>query len=252
MSIEAITWTLKHAAIPSPTPPGMPSAPALTLVLLGLANHASRQGKSAFPSVRTLAGYARMSERQVQRCLSALVELEIIAHGDQKTVAATISREDRRPTCYNIRMSQGGNRSSSAGCPELRRSGRSRVEVAHHAAAIEVFGNARSGITMTDEAFTSRRSWTTDISVDHQGATLVIEYDGVYWHRRDAKILVDQRKSLDLLSAGCVVVRLREDDLPTLEIEDPWYREIRVRSAAPRPRRVMEDIRRWIEDLPTG
>ncbi|MDH6287102.1 hypothetical protein M2275_002005 [Rhodococcus opacus] len=32
----------------------------------------------------------------------------------------------------------------------------------------------------------------------------------------EAKVLVDQRKSRDLLAAGCVVVRLREDDLPSL------------------------------------
>lgn len=105
MSIEAITWTLEHAHIPSPTPPGMPSAPALTLVLLGLANHASRSGKDAYPSVRRLAGYSRMSERQVQRCLAALVELGLISRGDQSRVA--ISREDRRPTCYDLCMTRG-------------------------------------------------------------------------------------------------------------------------------------------------
>lgn len=155
-----------------------------------------------------------MSERQVQRCLGALVELRIIGLGDQRQVAATISREDRRPICYNIRMSRGGSRSNDAASPVYRQTGKSRVELKHHAAAVELFGNARSGITMTNDAFISRRSWTTDISIDHRGATVVIEYDGVYWHRTKAKILVDQRKSLDLLAAGYVVVRLREDDLP--------------------------------------
>ncbi|ATQ27863.1 helix-turn-helix domain-containing protein [Rhodococcus ruber] len=107
MSIEAIIWALERAAIPSPTPPGMPSAPALTVVLISLANHASRHGEGAYPSVRTLAGYARMSERQVQRCLAALVQLGLISRGDQQRVAATIAREDRRPTCYNLAMRRG-------------------------------------------------------------------------------------------------------------------------------------------------
>jgi len=107
MSIEAITWALEHAEIPSPTPPGMPSAPSLTLVLLGLANHASRSGRHAYPSVRTLARYARISERQVQRCLGALVELGLISRGDQARVAAAISREDRRPVLYNLAMRGG-------------------------------------------------------------------------------------------------------------------------------------------------
>ncbi|SUE15396.1 Uncharacterised protein [Rhodococcus gordoniae] len=107
MSIEAITWALERAAIPSPTPPGMPSAPALTVVLLGLANHASRHGADAYPSVRTLAGYARISERQVQRCLKALATLGLISRGDQERIAATISREDRRPVLYNLSMKRG-------------------------------------------------------------------------------------------------------------------------------------------------
>jgi len=34
----------------------------------------------------------------------------------------------------------------------------------------------------------------------------------------EAKVLVDQRKSRDLLAAGCVVVRLREDALPSLSV----------------------------------
>ena len=111
MSIEAIAWALEHADIPSPTPPGMPSAPALTVVLIGLANHASRHGADAFPSVRTLAGYARISERQVQRCLKALVALGLISQGEQKRVAAAIPREDRRPVLYDLSMKRGDIRS---------------------------------------------------------------------------------------------------------------------------------------------
>ncbi|WP_432714988.1 helix-turn-helix domain-containing protein [Rhodococcus rhodochrous] len=85
----------------------MPSAPALTVVLLGLANHASRYGTNSYPSVRRLAGYARISERQVQRCLKALVALGLISQGDQERVAATIPREDRRPVLYNLSMERG-------------------------------------------------------------------------------------------------------------------------------------------------
>lgn len=141
------------------------------------------------------------------------------------------------------------SRSIGAECPECRQAGKSRVELDHHVAAVEVFGSARSGITIQDEAFSSRGSWTTDISVEHQGLTVVIEYDGAYWHRADAKILVDQRKSLDLLAAGYVVVRLREDDLPSLGIEHPRYREIRVHSTAPRPRMIIDDIYDWVVTL---
>ncbi|MGV9732525.1 hypothetical protein ACWDT5_00380 [Rhodococcus aetherivorans] len=104
MSIEAITCALERAAIPSPTPPGMPSAPALTAVLISLANHASRHGEGTHPSVRTLAGYTRMSERQVRHCLAALVPVGLISRGDQQRVAVTVAREDRRPTCHHLTM----------------------------------------------------------------------------------------------------------------------------------------------------
>ena len=71
---------------------------------------------------------------------------------------------------------------------------------------------------------------------------MLIEYDGSYWHSPPAKRLVDERKSLDFLAAGHVVVRLREDKLTALGMKSSHYREIRVYSAAPQPRRVMEEI----------
>ncbi len=141
------------------------------------------------------------------------------------------------------------SRSNGAECPECREAGKSRVELDHHAAAVEAFGNSRSGMTVRDDAFTTRSSWTTDISVDLDGRTLVIEYDGAYWHAAEAKRLVDERKSQDLLAAGHLLVRLREDDLPPLFIDHPRYREIRVYSTAPRPHAVMNHIRDWIEQL---
>ncbi|ABH00632.1 conserved hypothetical protein (plasmid) [Rhodococcus jostii RHA1] len=141
------------------------------------------------------------------------------------------------------------SRSNGAECPDCREAGKSRVELAHHAAAEELFGNARSGVAMKDKAFTTRKSWTTDISVSVNEHTLVIEYDGAYWHSAPAKVLVDERKSRDLLAAGCLVVRLREDDLPTLGIDHPRYREVRAHSTVARPGPVMEDIRDWVTDL---
>ncbi|WP_225989509.1 zinc-ribbon domain-containing protein [Rhodococcus erythropolis] len=143
------------------------------------------------------------------------------------------------------------SRSNGAECPECREVGKSRIELAHFAAAEEVFGDARSGSVLRDDAFTSRRSWTVDISVTVDGRSVVMEYDGAYWHEAPAKVLVDERKSLDLLLAGFVVIRLREDDLPTLGIDHPRYREVRVHSTAPRPRAVMDDVQAWLKGLRT-
>ncbi|GAA4740598.1 zinc-ribbon domain-containing protein [Modestobacter marinus] len=138
------------------------------------------------------------------------------------------------------------SRSNGAECPECRPTGKSRVELEHHAAAEEVFGNARSNALLRDAAFTARQAWTVDVLVTTDGRSVAIEYDGAYWHAAPAKVLVDTAKSRDLLAAGYHVVRLREDDLSPLAIDDPRYREFRVYSSAPRPRQVIDAVRDWL------
>ena len=81
--------------------------------------------------------------------------------------------------------------------------------------------------------------------MDHDGTKIVIEYHGAHWHRPEAKILTDQYNSLDLLAAGYVVIRLREDDLPSLNIKDPRYVELQVYSTAPQPEKVITTAVQW-------
>ncbi len=69
-----------------------------------------------------------------------------------------------------------------AGCPECRETGKSRIELLYHEAALEVFGDARSGVTLTSDEFNSRDRWTADIFVTSGPASIVVEYDGAYWH----------------------------------------------------------------------
>ena len=136
-------------------------------------------------------------------------------------------------------------RSNGAECPECREFGKSKVELDHHRAAMEVFGRARSGVILRDKHFQTRASWTTDISVKTGDHYLIIEYDGAYWHSSEGKILVDTRKSEDLLAAGDRVVRLREDNLPPLPLDHECYHEIRVYSVAPQPHKVMNEMKAW-------
>jgi hypothetical protein len=49
--------------------------PTERLVLLAVALHADDAGRNAFPSVDTVADYANVSRRTVQRALARLVEL---------------------------------------------------------------------------------------------------------------------------------------------------------------------------------
>lgn len=91
MSIQAIKWALCDAT-------GVPSHCALTLV--GLANHADEGGQGSFPSIATLARYARKRHRQVQNDLRELEVLGLIRRGDQRR--ADYLPLHSRPTVYDL------------------------------------------------------------------------------------------------------------------------------------------------------
>lgn len=139
------------------------------------------------------------------------------------------------------------SRSNGSECPDCRQTGKSRVELDHLAAAKTVFGKVRSGANVRDKAFSSRKVWSVDILAEHDGTKVAIEYDGAYWHGPEPKQLVDRSKSLDLLAAGYLLVRLREDDLPQLSINSDDYLEIRVYSRAPRSDAIMAAAAAWVE-----
>ena len=93
MSIQAVTWALEHA----------PDVPAnLVSTLIGLANHAGRDGRGSYPSNETLATYTRKSVRQVQRDVDRLTDLGLIRPGNPAFVAHI--RPDQRPQVWDLAM----------------------------------------------------------------------------------------------------------------------------------------------------
>lgn len=91
MSREAMTWVLEEA-------PDMP--PHLLGVAMGLANHAGRDGRGAYPRQDRLAWYARKSDRAVRNDLTALADLGLIRPGDPSLVAHMPA--DERPTVWDL------------------------------------------------------------------------------------------------------------------------------------------------------
>ena len=130
-------------------------------------------------------------------------------------------------------------------CPMCRDSGKSRIELAYFSALRDqLLGEAFSGLVMRDPAFSRRSSWVPDVTVVlNDGRTLLVEYDGGYWHADKAE--VDLAKSLDLLAAGALVVRLREAPLPSLGLLDPHYLELTVYSGLAETDRIVAAIRDW-------
>ncbi|GFK18430.1 hypothetical protein KbCgl_10020 [Corynebacterium glutamicum] len=126
-------------------------------------------------------------------------------------------------------------------CPECQVAGKSMIERLYVEAAREHWGTAQSGPRIRSPKFTNHSSWSVDVRVSlSDGRSLVIEYDGSYWHK-DKEVL-DRVKSTDLLRDGHIVVRLREAPLPSLEIDDPNYHELLVYSGAQDPARDIEAI----------
>ncbi|MFD8335627.1 helix-turn-helix domain-containing protein [Streptomyces solisilvae] len=91
MSLDPILWAMKDAPTADINEWG---------ALLCLAEAADEDGCNAFPSVKTIASYAKISTRTVQRVLGALEERRLIAEGDQR--AAHYIPEYRRPTVYDL------------------------------------------------------------------------------------------------------------------------------------------------------
>jgi hypothetical protein len=85
--------------------------PTARHVLLVLANYANADGRSAFPSVDTLAIDTGLSARIVQTKLKKLKELGAIAIGSAAVPLAHIGRKDRLPVCYDILIQRGESRS---------------------------------------------------------------------------------------------------------------------------------------------
>lgn len=122
--------------------------------------------------------------------------------------------------------SQVGSRIAGAECPECVDSNKSRIELRYFETLRKTFGYGRSGARYERPEFTN--SWSVDISLRVNGMDVAVEYDGKYWH--EGKKATDGRKSRELLDAGFIVVRIREEGLEPLGIESPRYGEIFVRS----------------------
>lgn len=94
MSVESLSLVLQHSR----------ASGTEKVVLLGIANHDGDGG--AWPSIATLAGYANVSERTVQRAIESLVHLGELAV-DVNRGGSLDTRSDRRPNRYRILVSHG-------------------------------------------------------------------------------------------------------------------------------------------------
>ena len=106
MSVQAMAWALQQQIVTHHTS---------RHVLLVLANYADQEGRSAFPSVRTLARETGLSDRAVSKYLRELEDAGAITRGNQAVAAAHIARGDRRPVVYDMPV---GTLTIRENCPQ--------------------------------------------------------------------------------------------------------------------------------------
>lgn len=130
-------------------------------------------------------------------------------------------------------------------CPQCRQTGKSMIELRYFEALRTTFGEAVSGLAIRHPAFKRRTTWVPDITIPlNNDGTLLVEYDGSYWHAN--KTTLDRDKSKDLLAANTYLVRLRETPLPSLDITSTRYLELTVSATTPDPEHTATQIHDWI------
>lgn len=92
MSFEAVSWALEA-----------PVSGTQKVVLIGIASHADKFGDNAWPSIETLAGYAYVDARSVQRAIGDLIKAgfvtKLVNEGGNRQTASHM-----RPNLYRLNM----------------------------------------------------------------------------------------------------------------------------------------------------
>jgi hypothetical protein len=134
------------------------------LVLLGLANHAHKDGTCAYAGAKLLAEYANCSVRTVQRHIAVLLEDGWIREGDQSVIDPRIP-ERYRPIAYEIALTDEDREAWK----DEREPGR-RDQFAGHGQAGGTKAAANRGANLTP--LTEAPLDSTGDPVDNRGAKL--------------------------------------------------------------------------------
>lgn len=124
------------------------------------------------------------------------------------------------------------DRSAGRLCPLCSTAGTSQVE--------KTFLRAAQAID-PEAAPAKIGRWLVDVLVPN--AKLVIEYDGEYWHR--GKHDTDVRKTRALIAAGYRVARVRENDLPHLDMENSRLHQVSYWPTVGQAADVVRELSVW-------
>jgi hypothetical protein len=86
--------------------------------------------------------------------------------------------------------------------------------------------------------------WRVDVLVP--SVNLIIEYDGEYWHR--GKQDTDARETRELMHSGYLIARIRENDLPHLDMAHPFLLQVSSRPSVVRLADTVHVLIHWAKD----
>ena len=142
------------------------------------------------------------------------------------------------------------NRSNGNGCPTCaKKYGKIEKRFIESFTEQTDFIVTAHGMRLSRLTYASGRSGVeVDIILYHNNHYLLVEYDGSYWHR--GKTELDTEKSRLLLSLGDNIlhVRIREDDLPELDLVHDRFAQFRHdyhRSESASIETTVKEIERW-------
>jgi len=101
-------------------------------------------------------------------------------------------------------------------CPDCCKQGTSKSEKAfrdYFTLQLQNVNQSHSFRTMVQG-----KKYQIDVTGTYQGSLVAIEYDGSYYHSESKRVKFDLQKTQALLDAGYLVVRIRENKLPHLNL----------------------------------
>ena len=138
------------------------------------------------------------------------------------------------------------NRSNGNGCPKCaKRTSRIERRFIEEFTEQTDFTVTAHGMRLNQLKYKSGRSGVeVDIILYHNNHYLLLEYDGSYWHRN--KVESDTEKSQLLLSLGDNILhaRIRENDLPNLDLAHDRFAQFRHDYHATESASISETVRK--------
>lgn len=131
------------------------------------------------------------------------------------------------------------------GCPQCATARTSRIEgrlrslvdSQEHLYGMDLKSNHKLSIP-----FRRRKSMSVDVYCEWRSLPVVIEYDGSFWHDREVSFSRDLDKTNSLLAHNYLVVRLRENSLPLLEIDHPNLLQLNVAYSSDEDKNLIEAL----------